>query len=231
MKPKLIGLCLALGLLAGCDQFKDYLWGEDGEFSRSYIIRFVETDTASFVFSEERNMIHIDLEGKTYWAFNSASKSEFESLCTHFGDISYNREVFADGSERYLADEFSAIDITSDRDFDATHPAGTSLGDIGMFYGLSAAPFIASGYEDNEITKARDALYDEFRTYRCSYGRYGDMPIKKLVNDLTFEDLRLLYSWCGIRFTVPPPAGHHTFTITFRSAEKTLTQTLAVEIQ
>ncbi len=41
----------------------------------------------------------------------------------------------------------------------------------------------------------------------------------------------MLSSQLFLKFTTPPTAGKHTFTITFRSAEKTLVSTLEVEIE
>ena len=69
----------------------------------------------------------------------------FKALSEKYGDTAYNRPL-APFSHTVYCNEFSGIDIFSDRDFDAAHPAGASLSDIVRIVGASPYRYIRNGY-------------------------------------------------------------------------------------
>ncbi len=165
------------------------------------------------------------------YVFDSLEASEeYTVLSNRFGDTCYNRPVPSLVLYKMIVDEFTSIDIVSDRAFDAQHPAGTSLSDIVKFIGSSPYRFIQNDYRDLQIP-----FLDVKDHFDCGIAYYTGTqlaPISKTLDNLTADDLKLIFGQAAcLLFTAPPPSGRHHFTITFRSAEKTLTQTLAVEIE
>lgn len=79
---------------------------------------------------------------------------QYEALCEENGDTDYNRLVwFFEGVPRpgEVATSFSpdlvSVNVTSDQEFDALHPVGTSLNDCIQIKYASILPYIVSGYD------------------------------------------------------------------------------------
>ncbi len=60
---------------------------------------------------------------------------KYSDLCRKHGDVGYNRKIaYLSGRDVvYNASDLLSVKVYSDRDFDAEHPAGSSLADIVMF--------------------------------------------------------------------------------------------------
>ena len=112
-----------------------------------------------------------------------------------------------------FADNFTGIKVTSDKDWSAEYPAGTSLNDkMGVRY-VSYAEYIESGYPPG-FDLGKDILYDK--------------PLSALQPD----DLRVveytpsslsIYSFILYFTSVPDNPGEvHTFTVEFTTSDGTV---------
>ena len=74
---------------------------------------------------------------------------KYRDLCRKHGDVGYNRKIaYLSGRDVvYNASDLLSVKVYSDRDFDAEHPAGSSLADIVRFLSCSPKEYIASGYK------------------------------------------------------------------------------------
>lgn len=159
-----------------------------------------------------------------YWKFRQQEYSHeswgkdkeiYEQLCIKHNDTEYNewevdrRELDA-GDFNYRMvywKDFVAIDVLSDRDFDIAHPAGTSLGDVVAYWGISYWDWVKSGY----------SLRDE-------NGLRQDRNIEEgYVNDIPEEGLCLMEN-LSLHFPIVPESavGEHNLTITITADDGTV---------
>ena len=81
--------------------------------------------------------------------YSAEIQARMDSICKAHGDITFTDPYIAYPISNYKS---FALNIVSDKDFDAAHPAGTSLNDIVNIRFSSAETFIKSGYKDYGIT-------------------------------------------------------------------------------
>lgn len=220
-KFKLYQLFCLLGLvsISSCD---DREMGKDAPFyTQSYITRYLEGDFVIKKYDNNKWYVGIPT-GKIYSSpslkVSPHTWERFEEIAWANGDMSYNGYVSdLHGMETCYAENFSAMHITSNKDWDAGHPAGALLDDIVMVSANSYAPFIRSGYK-----------------YMWSDGlRYDCIHILEHASDLAEDDLYILHVSSGIVFfwfdKAPAEVGaEHTLTITLVTAsgeERTMTHT------
>jgi hypothetical protein len=198
MKKILLVLLIACGLMS-CLKKETF-------FKRSYITNY-------------KNVTEIELEGSpshfsvlhyggSIGSFQSIGelKETFDALCEKHGDMTYNRKVteFQPGEQtvRCIGVDFTSIDIVSDSDFDAEHPAGSSLGDIVLFLFQSLKPYIDSGYT--------------LKTDRHK----GFMSFEYLISEIPQGALTMMGGYSnnaigGMKFQSQPTLSKtHTFTVT-----------------
>lgn len=134
-------------------------------------------------------------------SYNSASTGEkkevYDSLCNKHFDYGYHGEdPYADQPvKRCYAKDLLSISVTSDRDYDPQHPAGTPLDDIIVFNTYTPYPWIKGGYQGEPV-----------------FNR-----IKKYLKDLTEDDMKLLcaLNLCQLVFsTAPTLSSSHRMTVT-----------------
>lgn len=80
----------------------------------------------------------------------SQNTEEFVKIAARNGDGGYNDWVSPDSyvMRKVFADNFLSVHLTSDRDWDDGHPAGTCLDNL-VLWGVSTySEFIRSGYQD-----------------------------------------------------------------------------------
>ncbi len=76
-------------------------------------------------------------------------KTRFDALCAKHNDTSFNQRIrytMPSPPHKYLGFDLVSINVTSDADFDAEHPAGASLNDIVQFIAYTPYPFIQRRY-------------------------------------------------------------------------------------
>ncbi len=104
-----------------------------------------------------------------YVSYNDANGSKekelYDKLCKEHNDMTYNNKrnwkVDGPGIATASATDFTSIDIKSNKDFDAEHPAGSSLKDIVRFVSFSPKRFIDSGYKDrSDWVSSKPQIFD-----------------------------------------------------------------------
>lgn len=122
-----------------------------------------------------------------------------------------NRFVWGYGAIWSVNVEFLSLNIYSNKDFDDTHTAWNSLNDIVRFMGVSPLNFIQSQYKTpyidkgetsdlfrelfaNDIISSSTDLYNSYFKTTFGEGSSPFFPIEKMVNDLTHNDLKLIFN-------------------------------------
>ncbi|GEM_PF-1565844 len=157
---------------------------------------------------DENNVISYD-----YLSESSKLKYIFDSLSIKHSDISYKGRLSDLGGSspfRCLATDFISINVTSTKDYNATHPANSSLNDIVKFLSVSCYPFIKSNYTAvfyTNIVKDMDAIDKKYleniligSAYTSGFKQFdieGNSitpfsPISKQLDRLTKDDLILI---------------------------------------
>ena len=142
-------LLVTILLLSGCYPGERY-------FLRSFVEEFAmynEIVVERALSSTSTKHLRLRVKGDRWVNYLSkgADKAKYEQLCSLYGDTSYNMEVnrpFEMARVVTKYPHFSIIEVRSDKDFDAEHPAGTPLNDIMSIRFQSAKEFINSGYSD-----------------------------------------------------------------------------------
>ena len=181
--------------------------------------------------------LHIYLMTESSCGIHSRGEDKelYDELCRKHHDTAYNQRVsLIDGtiveSPAYSGIDFLSVDVCTDKDFDALHPAGSSLSDIVRFFSLSPYRYILNGYS-TDYGFDFDALSDsgqkgmEAHKRRKGTGHDELCPIDKLVKDLEPGDLTLLGEgsfypiWVGSLYfeTQPDTPGEYTITLTMRT--------------
>lgn len=183
--------------VSSCSDYKSYR-------SESFVMRY--DDLAAISVSRNPDFpsmginVSNDLMQSRFWCSPFREEGIYDMLCKKHGDFKYNERVsylmtFEEPSHN--ACDLLSIKISSDRDFDAEHPAGASLADIVRFVSCSPEPFISSGYK-RRYRYAPDHLSYCFRHTWGYYYSGPDRkeseyyPIDKMLCDIVPEDLVLL---------------------------------------
>lgn len=136
--------------------------------------------------------VSLDIAARTYWgsvvsvdfssytvvskfvSFNSKGedKKEFERLCQKNRDVSYSKHVKYIGpieiNRAFFAVSVQSVKVTSDRDWDEAHPAGTPLNDLIAFVSGSPDKFINSGYQ---VPTIDESIFELARQQHPNLGR------------------------------------------------------------
>ena len=193
--------------------------------TKSYVRCFTLIDDVLFYIIDDdvfqESSLPFMFKGERIFWDDSAGR--FDSLIKHFGDTAYYVPTY--GLYEAIADEFISADLTGDRDFDPSHPAGKSLNDIVKFHGISPYRYITSRYTNQFDWNNRNNIPEGFDNYRLSPQASGYHPVFKLLSELTLDDFKLLGQSFNLSFTVAPPLGEHNFTLTFKTATKEIKRT------
>ena len=146
----------------------------------------------------------------------------YDSLCKAHKDTEYSKK-----EKHYTGQQFGlaiyrrmTLDVTSDTQYDAAHPAGTSLADIIDVCAYSAKEMIDSGYDYRSV-----GVKDERGAYIMNLGHELKMPLKQF-NE---EYRKLIRDGIDLDFkTAPDVTSTHRFTVTYRDEDgRVLTATAA----
>ena len=151
----------------------------------------------------------------------------YDSLCKAHKDTEYSRK-----EKHYTGQQFGlatyrrmTLDITSDTQYDAAHPAGTSLADIIEINVYSAKEIIESGYDISLCGKMKNDKGYEFHVK--GMGHELKMPLKqfneeyrKLIRDGIYLDFK----------TAPDVTSTHRFTVTYRDEDGRVLTATAVPV-
>ena len=171
-------------------------------YCRSFINSYIVSDQRIDVYHISDNCILFTIKGSRVDIFSTGDdQALYDRICKENNDMTYNgyTTLIIDGFPLNVSyyPNFASINIVSDMDFDAEHPAGTSLNDLLFVNYSSYYDYIASNY-----------------TLNYPDGRKGYI---KMINDIETNDLKLLASrGNNLSFTkYPDVLNKHTLTITF----------------
>lgn len=141
--------------------------------------------------------------------YNPEYNRIYDSLCVAHKDTEFSK------TEKHYSGEMFGfptvyrgmkLDIVSDADYDASHPAGTSLGDILRIEGNSAKEVIESGYDLDLCIDPKDGS----NSYQFGY------PIDESLAQFSSQYRKLVSGWFYIGFDKAPAATSvHRFTVTY----------------
>lgn len=141
------------------------------------------------------------------YSLNSTDKEKdmYDWLCNKHHDLNYNQyRSFPKGlpseSVTYNDQDYLSIELTSDTDFDESHPTGSNLADIIRFISWSPYKYICSGYteyyhyDSSNLSKAFNTIMPIYfgAEWFQSTTNATCYPIDKIVSELIPEDLILL---------------------------------------
>ncbi len=207
----------------------------------SIIQAYVQTGYAFFEFDKEDNALYmavsnssdqsptIDKQGYLEWDFeNIITQGCWDTECTDEECVKFRQLSKKNGDVKIdewvdpawanviaLAHNFKSITITSNKDFDTTHPAGTSMGDIISVSFESYKSMIENGFSGafglktkNITTKIQDLTLQDLSVVRCPSisSRHSIDTKKNHTFKFTFE-------------TLPTLEQQHTLDIVFVSDE------------
>lgn len=149
-----------------------------------------------------------------------SNSEEYVEIGELYGDTSFRRRTTP--GPRGFSPEWLAVDVVSDQEFNG-RPAGTSLADVTMFVGRSAAEYVAAGYpEYEEFHPVVNEVAAEWWAALplddvCSSFGWETTPVAIPLSEFGQDDWCLLTDdpFC-IVFTEEPAVRKHTFTVTFR---------------
>jgi hypothetical protein len=193
--------------------------GGDGMKSAYYIVNYAEGEFAVLQAPEHYwTLSYVPSSIKQYYSPESNVSPEtwdiFKRIALRNGDTGY--DGFLDEGEMNrccFADNFRSIHFVSDADWDAAHPAGSSLDDIVTVMFSTYAPFVQSGYDRN-----------------ASGLSWGVRTVYQYHASVLTEKEMTMIDWDGIGFyfdTAPDdPMQVHTITVTLQTVDgETLTVT------
>lgn len=189
---------ILLGLiLYGCSSHED-IWTDSyiEEYYEINGLRIHQLTSGSITFIGSGRSASIKSTGE--------DKVWFDRICHENGDFTYSREVRLmygmPGIIAYTPDIVS-IDVYCEDDFDASHPAGSSLNDYIKIKYRSVWSYIAAGYTGPDP--------------------YPELRVKtRQLSEITPEDLKvLLYDPELLFVTKPEKTGIHSLKVVLKTAD------------
>ena len=150
--------------------------------------------------------------------------SRYDSLCKAHKDTEYAKTIMPYSGWQFGPATYRRMtfDVTSDTQYDAAHPAGTSLADIIDIRTNSAKEVIESGY-DYKVCETMTNYTGT--TYELALGHKLEMPLEQFNREyrkLIADNIRLNLK------TAPHVTSTHRFTVTYRDEDgRVLTATAA----
>lgn len=195
--------------------------------AESFIYTYIDFEGWTDIYMRDNNFEmltydYITLVGagnETHYSEESRGKNKqiYDELCVKNGDISYNRQNtlrpqhlsdagFFDYREAYCK-TIVDIDVVSNRDFDETHPAGSSLGDIITYNCTSYWEYVSECYPQ-EVVRGEE--------HNALMGHLNDIPSTGLrLVRLPYFDLKF--------DKIPKTAeGRHTLTVSIKTDDGAL---------
>ena len=177
-------------------------WGED-YWTDSYIQQYHEINGFHF-WQTGKSRFHFIGSGRSASIKSTGEdKVWFDWICYENGDFTYGREVrLMYGMPGICAytPNIASIDVYCEDDFDASHPAGSSINEYVKIEYRHAGDYIASGYKDPP---------------------YPDLRIqKRQLSEISPEDLSVLLYGPELLFvTKPEKLGIHPLKIVMKTAD------------
>lgn len=218
MKRKIVYLLIAAALcMSACDS--DEPIGNEAVFVKYYIGEYSAGNYRLYACENKQSdfisEIKLGLEEAILYQlperFNALNPEKFLRIAERNGDTEFNDFVWgvSFSSRRVFADNYSSVHLTSDRDWDARHPAGTYLDDIVSWVAYTYSEFIRSGY-----VKGKGSLEDGEYRYEV---KLSEIQAKQA--EMISDEMGFCHS-PRIRFlSAPADEGPHTLTLTITTTE------------
>lgn len=136
--------------------------------------------------------------------YNPEFNRIFDSLCVAHHDTEYSKKEKHYSGERFVTPAIyrgMKLDIVSDADYDASHPAGSSLGDLLNIETYSAKEILESGYNMDLCTGPS-----------VNFG----VPVNESLAQFSSQYRKLIAGFFSIGFDKAPAATSvHRFTLTY----------------
>lgn len=241
-------------LLAGCEKESG---GKEphippivfNDFTRSYVMIFEEAVGIKIYDADIKNdgecrmQVLVRNDQDRIYRFDdtvAVKKTRYDELCRAVTDMDYNRTVtHKDGSwfygHRFVSNRWTKIDLVSDRDYDAAHPAGTSLADILWVSTCTPLPYINSGYKEKYAGWSEIISNDPMSIL---YKQHDELyPVSGWASELGADELTLIGDGCdgllcvvSLRKAPDTKPSTHVFTLTMSDADgNVFTATKTVE--
>jgi len=188
------------------------------------------TDARNIAIYQKYSSEDVNIKTAVY-SFKSKGedKKKYDELCKTHNDMSYNQKrsyIVVPIWGRCSAIDFREIDVVSDKDFDAEHPASTSLKDIVRFVSVSPKKFIDSGYKETfnwEKKKTKIFKREKETNKLFEYSESKNyFPINGLLKDIGTDEMQMLpVNTHGILFFDKEPTAEkeHTLKVTIYTRE------------
>ena len=204
------GLCVLM--LYGCYGCFPLEPSKSEEKTRSFVTAFSEPTSFGMELTNNNNIL-------LYWSLNwrpnrwvtfrciGTNGVRYNELVTRYNDLSYNRvTVFYFLPRMYISNEITSIDVISNRDFDAEHPAGTSLAGFVRLLSVSPIRFIESGYQETfdwhnnypeDFLRETATFHESIPGHSTTCNGWEPLypnhfPISGVLSELVANDFRLL---------------------------------------
>ncbi|MEG2365357.1 MAG: hypothetical protein RSB29_01245 [Alistipes sp.] len=173
-----------------------------------YILEYNRLSDFSADVNTKTNVITINFGYKSpilsysWWdEQNSKSASDsgeiYTALCKKYNDLTYNKEykiidIYV-GDRTFLADNIVSIQVISATDYDAKHPAGSSLNDLCILTSASPRNYILNGYTGSyDWEKNLDGFDSNFKKLFKGDQAEGNLPFSKPLTACTPEEMILM---------------------------------------
>lgn len=190
---------LGIFILLGCAKNVD----DGASFTKELIQAYIVPKTlevSQYASEKEKFQLLFDGDRIDQW---QNPNTLFKSIAEKYGDTHYNT-VTVPFRHTTLSTGITAIKVTSDKEFDAMHPAGASLNDVVRLTASSLYYFVKDGYKN---TRPDTPEFTNNFSGQCQ-------GVSMMLNNLRTEELNLLSYFFELKFTTIPPAGEQTFTVT-----------------
>ena len=200
MKRLILLSISAMLLSTGCDVSKTRLF-------KSYITEYSYNKNIGLKITNKGNIAiyrkytseddHIKTASYSFKS-KGEEKKRYDELCKIHNDMSYNQKrsyIVAPLWGICSAIDFKEIDVVSNKDFDAEHPAGTSLKDIVRFVSISPKKFIDSGYKETfnwEKNEPNFFAKDSMIPTMFQPESWNYFPINGLLKDIGTDEMQML---------------------------------------
>lgn len=182
-----------------------------------YVLEFLKAENFTTTV-KEKSYIHLSYKYNNYCCYYDKNPGfdyaetdrakKYVELCDRYHDVTYTAVrtfplYVSEYGFRYLMDNIVSIDVVTETNYDAEHPAGSSLNDICVLEAESPYKHIKSGYTlTHDWPKAEVGQRQKDK---------GSIPFSKPLTECTAEDMILMgdgaYSLCKIKLEKMPTAG------------------------
>ena len=194
-----------------CDSVKMKCTSSDGK------VEIFDTPGSFFIPYNCYIIMNCEYEGHSYM-FNSKSETDliaFEKYAKAYGDtLNYSGRHYGPYQDFFSVMPVVALDVKTDRQFDKSHPAGSSIGDIiNLYIWRDILSMNSAALEDKE---GDSGLFEQ---YRCLNSISADNPVY------------LLPDWFRLHFkTLPDTRGVYNLTISMKfGADPVTGETVEIE--